>query len=191
MTAATPKREAVAVFEDVADLDDAVRALLDAGFSRSDLSLLAGRHTVERKLGAAYHRVEELEDDPSVPRVAYRRLADTAAREGGFISALSWAPPLLAAGAVVASTGIVTGLIIGAAVAGSLAANVFAHVLDRRHADWLQEQLDAGGILLWVRLGDEDAVKEALRVLTRHAVHDVHVHEIPADPNPSDARAAG
>lgn len=173
------KREAVAVFEDVAELDDAVRRLIEAGFKEADLSLLADRRTVERKLGHTYEAVEELEDAPGIPRVAYRRLSDPAASEGRFIGALTYAPPLLAAGAVVASTGFVTGLVIGAAVAGTLAANVLGHVVDRRHADWLQEQLDRGGILLWVQVKDDEAAAIAVRLLTRHAVHDVHLHEVP------------
>jgi len=171
-------REAVAVFEDVGDLDEAVHALLEAGFHYHDLSLLADRRTVERKLGHAYEKVEELEDDPEVPRVAYRRPLDPAAAEGNYIGAINWAPPLLAAGAVVASTGLITGLVVGAAVAGGLAANVLGHVIDQRHANWLQEQLDHGGILLWVRLKDEEAAELAVHILTRHAVHDVHIHTV-------------
>jgi len=171
-------REAVAVFEDVGGLDEAVRALLDAGFHYDDLSLLADRRTVERKLGHAYEKVEELEDEPKAPRVAYRRPIDPAAAEGNYIGAINWAPPLLAAGAVVASTGLITGLVVGAAVAGGLAANVLGHVVDQRHANWLQEQLDAGGILLWVRLKDDEAAELAVHILTRHAVHDVHIHEV-------------
>ncbi len=171
-------QEAVAVFDDVADLDEAVRTLLAAGFAESDLSLLADRDAVRRKLGHTYEHVEELVDDPTAPRVAYRRLADPAETEGRMIGSLTWAPPLLAAGAVVASTGFVTGLVIGAAVAGTAAASVLGHVLDRRHADWLQEQLEAGGILLWVRIADDDAAAKALPVLARFAVHDVHVHDV-------------
>ncbi|MFW5679070.1 MAG: hypothetical protein ACOC3D_02300 [Pseudomonadota bacterium] len=173
-------REAVAVFDDVADLDEAVNALLAAGFGEADLSLLADRETVEKKLGHTYVRVDELVDDPTAPRVVYHRPSDPAVNEGRLIGSLTWAPPLVAAGAVVASTGLVTGLVIGAAVAGTLAASVLGHVLDRRHADWLQEQLDAGGILLWVRIADEDKAEIAVPILTRHAVHDVHVHDVPA-----------
>jgi hypothetical protein len=171
-------REAVAVFDDVADLDEAVRGLMAAGFTEGDLSLLADRETVEAKLGHTYSRVDELVDEPATPRVAYHRPEDPATTESRMIGSLTWAPPLLAAGAVVASTGIVTGLVIGAAVAGTLAASVFGHVLDRRHADWLQEQLDRGGILLWVRIGDDDAAAAAINILTRHAVHDVHLHDV-------------
>ncbi|TVQ29056.1 MAG: hypothetical protein EA356_17605 [Geminicoccaceae bacterium] len=179
MTGGKAKQEAVAVFEEVVDLDEAVQALLDAGFEEADLSLLADRATVERKLGHTYAKVDDLVDEPATPRLAYRRPADPAANEGRMIGSLTWAPPLIAAGGVVASTGIVTGLVIGAAVAGTLAASVLGHVIDRRHADWLQEQLDAGGILLWVQLKDEDMAAAALSILTRHAAHDVHVHDIP------------
>jgi hypothetical protein len=180
MGAAERAREAVAVFEEVGELDEAIRSLLAAGFKEDDLSLLADRRTVERKLGHAYEKVEELEDAPDVPRVAYRRPLDPANTESGFIGALTWAPPLLAAGAVVASTGLITGLIIGAAVAGSLGASVLGHVVDQRHAEWLQEQLDAGGVLLWVRIKDDEAARIAVSILTQHAVHDVHIHEVEA-----------
>lgn len=179
MAQTTRLREAVAVFDDVVDLDEAVQGLLAAGFVEDDLSLLADRATVEKKLGQTYVRVDDLVDDPAAPRVAYRRPADPAAREGRMIGSLTWAPPLIAAGAVVASTGLVTGLVIAAAVAGTLAASVFGHVLDRRHAEWLQEQLDRGGILLWVRIADDAAAAAAIRILTRHAVHDVHLHDVP------------
>ena len=66
--------EAVAVFHDVADLDQAVEELVAVGFARSDVSLLASEAAVEDKLGHRYERVQELEDDPDAPRVRYRTL---------------------------------------------------------------------------------------------------------------------
>ena len=64
----TNKVEAVAVFHDVVSLDDAVASLIDAGFDKDDISLLASDAAVEEKLGHRYERVEELEDDP-LPRI--------------------------------------------------------------------------------------------------------------------------
>jgi hypothetical protein len=52
--------------------------------------------------------------------------------------------------------------------------------MDKRHADWLQEQLDRGGVLLWVRTPGEAEERKALDILTRYSAHDVHIHEIPA-----------
>ncbi|MCC2663290.1 MAG: hypothetical protein K0S35_1212, partial [Geminicoccaceae bacterium] len=64
-------REAVGVFHDRDSLEDAVEDLLSAGFDRSELSLLAGEQAVEQKLGHAYQKVQELEDDAAVPRAAF------------------------------------------------------------------------------------------------------------------------
>ena len=57
------------VVERIGIEDQQVRLL--PGFDRSELSLLAGAKTIEQKLGHAYRKIEELEDDPTVPRAAY------------------------------------------------------------------------------------------------------------------------
>lgn len=173
-------REAVAVVEDVGSLEGAVRELREAGFAEADISLLAGRDAVEQKLGRMYRRVEELEDDPEAPRAAFVSMERLDERESAVISSATVLPTLLAAGTVVASAGAVAAAVIGTALAGVGIGTAFAHFMDRRHADRLQEQLDRGGILLWVRTPDEEAERKAIGILTRHATHDVHVHEIPA-----------
>jgi hypothetical protein len=173
-------REAVAVVEDVGSLEAAVRELRAAGFAEGDISLLAGHDAVERKLGHMYKRVEELEDDPRAPRTAFVSMKRLGERENLVASSMTVLPTLLAAGTVVASAGAVAAAVIGTALAGVSIGTALAHFLDRRHADWLQEQLDRGGILLWVRTPDAAAERGAVEILGRHAVHDVHVHEIPA-----------
>ena len=69
--------------------------------------------------------------------------------------------------------------IVGTAIAGALLGTVFTHWMDQRHADWLQGQLDRGGILLWVRARDDAAERQAMAILTRYSAHDVHIHELP------------
>ncbi|HET6469235.1 MAG TPA: hypothetical protein VFG43_12750 [Geminicoccaceae bacterium] len=172
-------REAVAVFEDVSSLERAVDELREAGFAKSDISLLAGHETVERKLGHMYRRVEELEDEPAAPRTAFVSSKSLGRREDMVVGSLTYLPTLIAAGTVVASAGAVAAILAGTAVGGALIGTALAHWMDRRHADWLQEQLDRGGILLWVRTPDEAAERNALAVLTRHSAHDIHIHTIP------------
>jgi hypothetical protein len=179
MTAATV-REAVAVFHDWSSLEAAVDELRAAGFPKDAISLLAGSATVEKKLGHVYRRVEELEDDPEAPRTAFVSAKQIGAREDMVISSLTLLPTLIAAGVVVASAGAVAAAIAGTAVVGATLGTVLARWMDRRHADWLQEQLDRGGILLWVRTPDEAAERRAIQVLTDHAAHDIHVHQIPS-----------
>ena len=179
-TSGTAKvREAVAVFDDVSSLESAVDDLRAAGFAKDQISLLAGHETVEQTLGHMYQRVEELEDDPSAPRTAFVSGKSMDARENRLLGSLTILPTMIAAGTVVATAGAVAAAVVTTAVAGALLGTVFAHWMDRRHADWLQEQLDRGGILLWVRTPTEEDERKALAVLTRYSAHDVHIHEIP------------
>ena len=87
-------------------MDKAVEELIEAGFDKDDVSLLASESAVEEKLGQRYERVEELEDDPKAPRVAYRTLADFAENERTIANSLTYLPAMLAAGTVVASSGV-------------------------------------------------------------------------------------
>jgi outer membrane lipoprotein SlyB len=172
-------REAVAVMENVDSLETAVEELREAGFAADAISLLAGHATVERKLGRMYERVEDLEDDPAAPRTAFVSSRTVERREGMIMGSMTTLPTLIAAGTVVASAGAVAAAIAGTAVTGALIGKVLASWMDKRHATWLEEQLERGGILLWVRTADEAEARLALEILGRYAAHDIHIHEIP------------
>ena len=173
-------REAVAVLEDVSELEAAVEELRAAGFADDAISLLAGHEAVERKLGRMYRRVEELEDDPAAPRTAFVSLNRLGDREDRVVSSLTILPTLIAAGTVVASAGAVAAAVVGTAVAGAALGTALSHFMNKQHAEWLQEQLDRGGLLLWVRTPDPESERKAIAILTRHAAHDIHIHDIPA-----------
>jgi len=172
--------EEVAVFHDVNSLDAAVEELYEAGFRPGEVSLLAGTHTVEKKLGHRFERVEELEDDPDVPRKAYRTRASLGESEDVLIGSLTYLPAVIAAGTVVASAGVVAAAVTGVALGGALLGTALSHWMDKSHAEWLQDQLDHGGILLWVRTPDTESEQKALTILSRHSAHDVHLHKLPA-----------
>jgi hypothetical protein len=154
----------------VSDLDAAVEELRAAGFAKDDISLLATEEAVNRKLGHRYERVEELEDEPAAPRVAYRTRTSLGESEDRLIGSLTYLPAVVAAGTVVASAGVVAAAVTGTAIAGALLGTVLSH---------LQEQLDRGGLLLWVRTPDVETQQRALAILTRHSAHDVHLHRLP------------
>ncbi|HBR85538.1 MAG TPA: hypothetical protein DD861_15400, partial [Erythrobacter sp.] len=83
---------------------------------------------------------------------------------------------------IVASGGSLLAVIVGAAVAGgaggALGAGV-ARLVGDRHAENLQNQLEHGGLLLWVRTWDSGDEQRAVDILTKHSGHDVHVHGAP------------
>jgi hypothetical protein len=56
---------------------------------------------------------------------------------------------------------------------------MLAQSVGEDHADRLQEQLDRGGLLLWVRTWDAEHEKRASDILSKHSGRDVHVHSLP------------
>lgn len=187
-------REAVGVFHDQDSLENAVEDLMSAGFDRSELSLLASEQAVEQKLGHAYQKVQELEDDAAVPRAAFVGNHSLAIGRTGIVGGLAYVGAMVATGAVVASGGSVAAVIAAAALAGGgggLLGGLAARFLGRDRARNLQHQLDHGGVLLWVRVRDAARERRALDILERSGADDVHVHELPASELPADNPLSG
>ena len=175
--------EAVGIFHRNEDLQGAIDELLSSGFHRSELSLLASEAAVQEKLGHQYRSVSELADDPAVPRSAYVSPEAIGDAQGGLIGALVYVGSAAAAGAVIASGGTLVAIVSAVVLAGGtggLLGSVLAKWLGDHHANYLQEQVDRGGLLLWVRTRHAAAERRAVEVLRRHSGGEVHVHKLPA-----------
>jgi len=175
-------REAVGVFDDPEILEEAIDDLLSSGFNRAELSLLAGEKTVDEKLGHKYKKMAELEDDPIVPRCCYVSTESIGDAEGGLIGGLMYVGATAAAGAIVMTGGTLALAIAAAALAGGIGGlfgSLLAKWVGDHHAQHLQEQLDHGGLLLWVRTWDAEDEKRASKILSRHSGRDVHIHTLP------------
>jgi hypothetical protein len=178
-------REAVGLFHDEGSLETAADALMTAGFDRADLSLLAACDTVERRLGHLYRKVSELEDDPAVAHLAFMDTDSRTEAKGVLVGGLAYVGAVAAAGVVVASGGAIAALLMGVAAAGGaggLIGAALARLVGRHHAQYLQQHLDRGGLLLWVRTADADEERLACDLLARHGAEDVHVHALPEPP---------
>ena len=187
-------REAVGVFHDRESFVNAVDDLMSAGFDRADLSLLAGEQAVEEKLGRDYRRIEELADDPKVPRAAYVSHHTLAEGKTAVIGGLAYIGAVVGAGAAVASGGTLAAAIAAAALAGGgsgLVGGWLAQFLGQDHAASLQEQLERGGLLLWVHVRDQEREERALEILKRAGGTHVHVHELPGSRDPADNPLSG
>jgi hypothetical protein len=175
-------REAVGVFDTPETLQDAIDDLMSSGFDRAELSLLAAERIVDEKLGHKYQKIAELEDDPIIPRCCYVSTESIGDAEGGLIGGLMYVGATAAAGAVVMTGGTLALVIAAAALAGGvggLFGSLLAKWVGDHHAHHLQEQLDHGGLLLWVRTWDAEREKRASEILSRHSGRDVHVHTLP------------
>jgi hypothetical protein len=139
-------REAVGVFHDRDSLLTAVDELTSSGFDRAELNLLAAERAIEDKLGHNYQKVQELEDDATVPRAAFVGVHSLAEGKTGMIGGLAYIGAVAAAGAVVASGGTLAGAIAAAAIAGGgagLLGGVGARMLGRDQAQSLKRQTAA------------------------------------------------
>jgi hypothetical protein len=182
-------REAVGVFDTVEALQGAIDELLSSGFDRADLSLLASVHAVEEKLGGKPFREGELEDNASAPRTVYVSPDAIGTAEGGLIGGLMYLSGVAAAGVIALAGGPLSMVVVGAAVAGDAGGFVgaaLAELVGHRRARYFEEQLDRGGLLLWVRTWTATQERRATEVLRRHSGTDVHVHGLPS-PHPRGA----
>lgn len=175
--------EAVGIFHRSEDLQGAIDELLSSGFNRAELSLLASARAVEEKLGHRYEKVRTLADDPTTPRVAYVSTEAVGGAEGGLIGGLMYVGAAVAAGITVASGGALAAAIAATALAGGtggLVGAVLAKWVGVHHAHYLTEQMNRGGLLLWVRTPTAEGEKRAVEILRKYSGEDVHVHALPA-----------
>jgi hypothetical protein len=178
--------EVVGIFHTSQDLEAAVDELLISGFDRAELSLLASQKSFSGKLGHQFRSAAEIADNPSAPRSAFVSTEAIGDAEGGLIGGLTYFGATVAVGAVVIFGGTLTAA-IGAAIlaggTGGLIGSALARWVGHHHADYLRDQIENGGILLWVRAWNETDEARAVEIIARHAADKVHAREVcaPAD----------
>lgn len=171
--------EAVGVFSDVKTMQAAIYDLMIAGFSRYDISVLGGKEVMEEKLGAAYWRARELEDDPDAPRAAFVSEEAIGELEGGIAGGFFFLGSYIGMMALLGPASTLAASIAAIALGGTPAAALgvlLARRVGRHHKDYYENQIKNGGILIWVRARDKDREKLAVDILKRHSGGDVHVH---------------
>ena len=173
--------EVVGVFHKAEDLESAIDELLSSGFDRAELSLLASENAVAKKLGGYYRPASEMADDPTVPRTAFVSTAAIGDAEGALIGGLAYVGATAAIGAVVMSGGALGAAIAAAVLAGGtggLVGSVLARWVGHHHAAYLRDQIENGGLLLWVRTWNPSDEARALEIVAKHAADQVHTHGI-------------
>jgi hypothetical protein len=177
-------REAVGIFFNADHLRDALKELLASGFGPDELGLLASEQVVARSLGDLYARTNDNPDSPQAPAMAFigKESGDAANTTGG---SLFFVGTTGVVGVVVTSSAVLGGAllaaiggIVGVGVVGALA----AMMIHQSDAEYLQQQVDEGHILLFVRMADSPREQQAMNILTRNSAVDVKMYEVPAPP---------
>jgi len=177
-------REAVGIFIDSKHLHEAVDALESSGFDRADLGLLAGEFTVKQKLGEFYTEINESADRPDGPRTAFvadKSMGDTV---HALIGSLFIVGTTVASGAIVASAAVLGGgllaAITGAVALAGITGGAMSLIIHESDAEFLEEQVDEGHLLLFVRTENAEREAQALEILSKHGVLDAKIYEAPA-----------
>lgn len=155
----TTVREVVALFDTRAAFDRAVAGLLDAGFARDDISVLASHTTLDAADTAAPPSDEALT---------------------GLVGELKYAFPLATAGLIAIVGGPLTA-VVAAAVAAGVGGLAIKDYLDEvtSHPDTgaFARALEEGGVVLWVRAATGAEEERATAILAATGGRNVHTAE--------------
>lgn len=185
-------REVVGIFFDSEYLQQAIERLKDAGFSSSQLGLLAHSEAVSSKLGHLYDQVAEDPEGCDSPECKFveKRPAKTSAN--AFLGGLGLVASAAASGAIVASAAILAGPIgaatAGAAVVGGVGA-LASTIISESDSQRLQSYLEEGHLLLFVRTASRSEETTAKEIVNELAGLDSEVVEFRNQPTlkPSDS----
>lgn len=174
-------REVVAIFHTPEDLETAIDHLLSSGFDRATISLLASELAVEEKLGHRYingytgRRSHRATYGLCLERCHRRR------RRGADRRAV-----LCRRDAHRRRCRRVRWGIRGSTCCGrdrwrdrGLIASILARRVGRHRAQYFEEQMEHGGLLVWVRTTNPADQACAMMILKDHAGDGVHVHGRP------------
>ncbi|MCC3861057.1 hypothetical protein [Pseudemcibacter aquimaris] len=169
-------REVVALFDDEEEMMDTIDELECKGFDRSEISILPPLDEVEEALGHQVDDIHEAFYDPKTPRMFPLDYASWGDAQGVLIAA-----PFMAGAFAVTIFGASTGMtlmntILMAVLTGSVGA-VFGYLimflLKKRHKDEVDDQIDRGGLAMWVHVRDTAHARRAIRIFNRHHAHDI------------------
>lgn len=175
-------REAVGIFHDRDGFQAAVDDLAMAGFAPHEMSLMAGDEAVRAKFGQVPTDIRQAKDDPDMPRQGLVSPEEVGDAQGMAIGVPAYIGAILGTGVVIASGGTALAAVAAAALAGGAGGGVgalLANWIGGQRENLLQQQLDKGGLLLWVNLRDAERERLAREIIARHTEEPVEVHAIP------------
>jgi outer membrane lipoprotein SlyB len=172
-------REVVGVFMCKDDLQNSIRALEGTAFPRQDISVMGNRSELEKVFGEKTVAPEFAMANPDTPRQAPSRPEEQTIGAAGMIGGTAYVGAMamaLAAGAVTFPA-IISAAVIGGISGGTLGA-ILSKLLGSRYNRHLEEQVEKGGLLLWVRTPDKDKEEMAMRTMITNNAYNVDIHEI-------------
>lgn len=171
--------EAVGVFDSFEAQQAAFYDLRSVGFHHSDISLLGSQEALKEKLGKAYWRSSDLEDDPRAPRAHFVSEEAIGELEGAIAGGFFFVGSAIAMAAMLTPASTLAASIAAIAIGGSPGAvigAILARRIGKHHQEYYENQIRHGGILMWVRTRDKEKEDLAVKIMKGHSGRDVHIH---------------
>ena len=188
----TSHREIVGTFASPEATETAVARLASAGWDRAEMSLLGPKHLLNP------HKDEVPEsgvvaDDPHSRHAAVVNHDDV--RQGRTLAAgmAGTIGAFIAAGATILTGGSLLIAIVGSAALGGGAAalvEAFGKRTEDEREDFLDKQIERGGIVLWAMLDGPRNEMTARAIFEQCGAADIHVHEFSGE-TPSERAGGG
>ncbi len=180
-----PVREAVGIFDDIGAIHDCIDDLQSNGFDRSDITMLSRPQVVGTNSTLPINDTPQTEDSPTALRGPIVEPESIGDAQGALLGAPIYILTLCGAG-ISAAFGFSTVILLTVSgIAGIIGAAIgvgFVYMLRNRQDGYYKQQLEHGGIPLWIHTRDEEHEKRAIETLTQNRAHDVHIHDLEGIP---------
>lgn len=180
-------REAVGIFLGKDDLQLAIDDLLEAGFERTAFGLLAGENTVQQKLGDIYISTNKYMESANAPNTAFVHKDSVGDTVHALTGQLYFLGATTLAGGAVLTAGILGGAAMvasaGVIAVGAVGA-VIGMILQQSDAEYLEEHVNAGNLVFFVRINDSRQETQAKNILAKHCnfdINNIKVLSVPAN----------
>ncbi len=170
--------EIVGVFSSIEELDQAVDELFTHGYNPASLSVLANEEAIKHELKRSYRRINELMDDSNVPRATFYAEENFILAQGVVIGVLMYIGGIIAAYISNIKDGSIFLALITAGIS-TLVGVLLASIIKRHHSEYIEQQLQKGGLILWVQLHDKASRNIVARVLKNNNATHVHLRYMP------------
>lgn len=170
-------KDAVGVFTNQHDLDEAIAELEASHFPRHNISVVGDKSKLVNRFGSDAVEPEVLDNNPMVPKDAPLRIEEKNIGAGVIVSVPGYIVACIAgiivypASTIVLVAAMITGGIIGAGL-GFLALTMIKAKRDAR----IQRQIDKGGLTLWVKTLRPEEEKAAQTIMMNHGAKNVHLN---------------
>lgn len=175
----TTFREAVGLFPDMNNMQDAIRELEGSAFQRDSISVLGSRHDVEKVFGSDVVNAYLAEDDPRTPRQAPTRPEEENIGAGALVGGVAYLAAISVALFTIPLSLPLTLAAVALGGGGGAAIGVgVVTLLGQRMDERTRQQIEQGGLILWVRTQDEDLEALALHIMRKHGGHHIKIHDM-------------